>query len=160
MVIICDSLLKTDTFYQRLGQIVLINSGRSGGGRKRPPPKKKKIDYVLFCSALYQNASKQGSDSTKEQPNPIGLLYTGWPPPQKKKNRNSRFFRTLLWSTVIFFNLLDRASFPHYKYNNTKIIKFGWELFILWVISYGLSFLGFPQFPEFQGTINDSFGRP
>ena len=34
-----------------------------------------------------------------------------------------------------FFTLLDRASFPHY--NNTKIIKFGWELFILWVISYG-----------------------
>ena len=40
-----------------------------------------------------------------------------------------------------FFILLDRASFPHY--NNTKIIKFGWELFILWVISYGLSFSGF-----------------
>ena len=28
-----------------------------------------------------------------------------------------------------FFTLLDRASFPHY--NNTKIIKFGSELFIL-----------------------------
>ena len=40
-----------------------------------------------------------------------------------------------------FFTLLDRASFPHY--NNTKIIKFGWELFILWVLSYGLSFSGF-----------------
>ena len=40
-----------------------------------------------------------------------------------------------------FFTLLDRAYFPHY--NNTKIIKFGWELFILWVISYGLSFLRF-----------------
>ena len=38
-------------------------------------------------------------------------------------SRYSRFFRTLLWSTVIFFTLLDRASFPHY--NNTKIIKFG-----------------------------------
>ena len=24
-----------------------------------------------------------------------------------------------------FFTLLDRASFPHYHYNNTKIIKFG-----------------------------------
>ena len=57
-----------------------------------------------------------------------------------------------------FFTLLDRTSFPHY--NNTKIIKFGWELFILWVISYGLSFSGFAQFPEFRGTINDSFGRP
>ena len=52
------------------------------------------------------------------------------------------------------FTLLDRASFPHY--NNTKIIKFGWELFILWVISYGLSFSGFARF-EFRGTINDSF---
>ena len=62
-------------------------------------------------------------------------------------------FRTLLWSTVNFFTLLDRASFPHY--NNTKIIKFGWELFILWVISYGLSFSGFARFPEFRGTIND-----
>ena len=42
---------------------------------------------------------------------------------------------------LFFFTLLDRASFPHY--NNTKIIKFGWELFILWVITYGLSFSGF-----------------
>ena len=75
-------------------------------------------------------------------------------PPQKK--RNSRFFRTLLWSTVICLHLVpDRASFPHY--NNTKIIKFGWELFILWIISYGLSFSGFARFPEFRGTINDSF---
>ena len=70
--------------------------------------------------------------------------------------RNSRFFRTLLWSTVIFFTLLDRASFPHY--NNTKIIQFDWELFILWAISYGLSFSGFARFLEFPGTINDSFG--
>ena len=57
-----------------------------------------------------------------------------------------------------FFTLRDRASFPHY--NNTKIIKFGWELFILWVISYGLSFSGFAWFPEFRGMINDSFSRP
>ena len=49
------------------------------------------------------------------------------------------FFRTL--GQLSFFTLLDRQSFPHY--NNTKIIKFGWELFILWVISYGLSFSGF-----------------
>ena len=40
-----------------------------------------------------------------------------------------------------FYTLLDRASFPHY--NNIKIIKFGWELFILRVISYGPSFSGF-----------------
>ena len=53
-----------------------------------------------------------------------------------------------------FFTLLNRASFSHY---NTKIIKFGWEFLILWVISYGLSFSGFARFPEFRGTINDSF---
>ena len=48
-----------------------------------------------------------------------------------------------LWSNqqLLFFTFLDRASLPHY--NNTKIIKFGWKLFILWVISYGLSFWSF-----------------
>ena len=51
------------------------------------------------------------------------------------------------------FTLLDISSFPHH--NNTKIIKFGRELFIIWVISYGLSFSGFARFPEFRGTIND-----
>ena len=40
-----------------------------------------------------------------------------------------------------FYTLLDRSSFPYY--NNTKIIKFGWEFCILWVISYGLSFSGY-----------------
>ena len=133
------------------------------------------------------------------------FLYTGWP----KKNRNSRLFRTLRWSSYLFspcwiehlfliiitprssnlvefffswvisyglsfsgfainlsllvlfteqsifqdfallnsylfFTLVDRASFFHY--NNTKIIKFGWELFILWLISYELSFSGFDKF--------------
>ena len=48
---------------------------------------------------------------------------------------------------------MDRSSFLHY--NNTKIIKFGWENLILWVISYGLSVSGFARFPEFRGTIND-----
>ena len=43
------------------------------------------------------------------------------------------------------------------NYNNTKIIKFGWELFILWVISYGLSFSRFARFPGFRGTINDNW---
>ena len=71
------------------------------------------------------------------------MRYTGVGPP-KRNSRYSRFFRTLLWSTVIFFTLLDRASFPHY--NNTKIIKFGWELFILWVISY------FRDLPDFQSS--------
>ena len=67
----------------------------------------------------------------------INLSLVGGPP----KNGIVWCFRTLFWSTVIFFTCLDRASFPHY--NNTKIIKFGWKLLILWVISYGLSFSGF-----------------
>ena len=75
-------------------------------------------------------------------------------PHRTEQPRYTKIFRTLFWSTVIttVFTLLDRASFPHY--NNTKIIKFGWELLILWLISYGLSFLGFARFPD---TINDSF---
>ena len=75
--------------------------------------------------------------------------------PKKTEQSIQSIFQDLLWSTVIFFTLLDRTSFPHY--NNTKIIKFGWELFILWVISYGLSFSGFARFPDLRGTINDSF---
>ena len=73
----------------------------------------------------------------------------------KWNSRYSRFFRTCSDQQLSFFTLLHRASFPHY--NNTKITKFGWELFILWVISYGLSFSGFARFLEFRGTINDSF---
>ena len=68
----------------------------------------------------------------------ISFTYTGWPP----KKRNSLFFLGLCSDQQLSFSaFLDRASFPHY--NNSKIIKFGWELFILWAISYGLSFLGF-----------------
>ena len=58
--------------------------------------------------------------------------YTGWPP-KKRNSGYSQFFRTLLWSTVIFFTLLDRASFPHY--NNTKIMKFG---YFLWSFIFGI----------------------
>ena len=54
---------------------------------------------------------------------------------------------------VIFFTLLDRASSSHYI--NTHIIKFGWELFILRVISYGLSSSEFARFPEFRGTMTN-----
>ena len=80
--------------------------------------------------------------------------YTGWPP--KNGTVDTVDFSGLCSDQQLsFFTLLDRASFSHY--NNTKIIKFGWELFILWVISYGLSFSGFARFPEFRGTINDSF---
>ena len=79
-----------------------------------------------------------------------------------QKNGTVDFWGLCSDQQLSIFTLLDRASFPHY--NNTKIIIFGWELFILWIISYGLSFSGFARFPEFRGTINDthydSFGRP
>ena len=83
--------------------------------------------------------------------------YTGWP---KKKTEQSMqsIFRILLWSTVIFFTLLDRASSPHYNTmitpRSSNVVE---NFFILWVISYGLSFSGFARFPEFRDTINDSF---
>ena len=70
--------------------------------------------------------------------------------PKKTEQSIQSIFQDF-WSTVIFFPLLDRASLSHY--NNTKII--GWELFILWVISYGLSFSGFARYPEFRSSIND-----
>ena len=60
------------------------------------------------------------------------LIYTGWPP----KNGTVDFLGLCSDQQLSFFTSLDRTSFPHY--NNTKIIKFGWKLFILWVISYGL----------------------
>ena len=80
--------------------------------------------------------------------------YTGWPPQNGTVNTVD-ISGLCSHQQLSFFTLLDRASFPHY--NNTNIIKFGWELFILWVISYGLSSSGFARFPEFRGTINDSF---
>ena len=73
-------------------------------------------------------------------------------PGGQKKPGTVYFFRTLLWSTVILFSpLLDKPSFPHYN-NKDKIIKFGWELFVLRVISYGLSFSGFAINPFSTGT--------
>ena len=75
-------------------------------------------------------------------------IHTGWP----KKNGTVDFSGLCSDQQLSVFTLLDRASFHHY--NNTKIINFGWELFILWVISYGLSFSGFARFAEFRGTIS------
>ena len=64
------------------------------------------------------------------------FVYTGWP-----KNGTVNILGLCSDQQLSLFTLLDRTYFPHY--NNTKIIKFRWELFILWVISYGLSFSGF-----------------
>ena len=72
------------------------------------------------------------------------------PPPQNGTVDTVDYLGFCSDQQLYFFTLMDRASFPHY--NNTKI-----ELFILWVISYGLSFSGFARFPEFRNTINDSF---
>ena len=104
----------------------------------------------------YFNYTFDENDSKKQNKNIYSMFvspcvreyikYKNWPPIAlyrvAQKAGTFDFSGLLLWSTVIFFSpLLDRASFPHY--NNTKINKFGWELFILWVISYGLSFSGF-----------------
>ena len=64
-------------------------------------------------------------------------LYTGWP----SKNGTVDFLGLCSDEQLSFFTLLDRASFPHY--NNTTIIKFGWELFyfmsnVLWTVIFGI----------------------
>ena len=69
----------------------------------------------------------------------LPLIFHWWVAPQKTEQ--SIFLELCSDEQLFFFTLLDRTSFPHY--NDTKIIKFGWKLFILWVISYRLSFLGF-----------------
>ena len=61
--------------------------------------------------------------------------------PPKKTHGTINFLGLCSNQQLSFFTLLDRTYFLHY--NNTKIIKFGWKLFILWVISYRLSFWGF-----------------
>ena len=81
------------------------------------------------------------------------MYSTGWPPTKNGTVDTVDYSGLCSDQQLSFFALLDRASFPHY--NNTKIVKFGWELFISWVISYGLSFSGFARLPEFRGTIND-----
>ena len=105
-----------------------------------------------FMSRFIVNKSvKVWLNSGTEQGN---YSYTGWP--EKNGTDDTVDFSGLCSDQQLsFFTLLDRTSFPHY--NNTKIIKFGWELFISWVISYGLSFSRFARFPEFRGTINDKW---
>ena len=88
-------------------------------------------------------------------------FYATGPIPGGPKNPGTVDFLGLCSDQQLSFSpckLLDRTSFPHY--NNTKIIKFGWKLFVLWVISYGLSFSGFAiNFslvggPPQNGTVN------
>ena len=64
--------------------------------------------------------------------------------PEKTEQSIGSIFQDFALINCYFFTLLDRTSSSHYI--NTNIIKFGWELFILWVISYGLSSSGFARF--------------
>ena len=115
-------------------------------------------DLVTSCY-LVSAVQKDNTNVTMICISNIPVHIPGGPPPPEKNTEHSIFQDfALINRTLYFFTLLDRASFPHY--NNTEIIKFDWKLFILWVISYGLSFSGFARFPEFRGTINESFGRP
>ena len=113
--------------------------------------------WFIFCfsSVLFNRNLLQGE--SRRIYNVLFLnWYTGWP--KKNGTVDTVDFSGLCSDQQLsFFTLLDRASFLQYIYNNTKTIKIGWELFILWVISYGLPFSGFARFPEFRGTINDSF---
>ena len=59
----------------------------------------------------------------------LQLQYTGWPRNNGTVDTDD-FSRLCSDQQLSLFTLLDRASFSHYI--NTKIIKFDWELFILW----------------------------
>ena len=80
--------------------------------------------------------------------------YTGWP----KKTEQS------IQSIFQDFALINSYLFSHCWIEHLFLIiitprslNLVENFFIVWVISYGLSFSGFARFPEFRGTINDSF---
>ena len=106
--------------------------------------------YIFFLnSTLSCNIMAHCTSITLSVESQKSANNTGW----SNKNGTVNFLGLCSNQQLSVFTLLDRASFLHY--NNTTIIKYGWELFILWVLSYGLSFLGFARFPEFRSTIND-----
>ena len=75
-------------------------------------------------------------------------------PPKNGTVDTVNFSRLARW-TVFFFTLLDRASFPHYNNNQDHQIWLRTFYFMsnfLWTV-----ISGFARFPEFWGTINDSF---
>ena len=79
--------------------------------------------------------------------------YTGWPP-KKRNSRYSRFFRLALINSYLFSPCwIEHLFLIIITPRSSNLV----ENFLLWVISYGLSFSGFARFPEFQGTNNDSF---
>ena len=98
--------------------------------------KKKKSESWLLSRERLITLKKM---DTSSPPHTNAIIPGG----QKKKTEQSIFFLGLCSNQQLsFYTLLDRASFSHSHYNNTKIIKFGW-IFFLWVISYGLSFSRF-----------------
>ena len=91
-----------------------------------------RLKYIMYlrCSNTVewmQNNSNKSHHLTKND-NTVETLYRVAP-----KNPEQSIFQDFALIKLSVFTLLDRASFPHY--NNTRIIKFGWKLFILWVIS-------------------------
>ena len=115
-------------------------------------------DSILECPARHAqfcNIFQSGDHTcTLKEMEVMFCCYIGWP----KNNGTVDFLPLCSDQQLSFFTLLDGTSFPHY--NNTKNIKFSWKLFILWVISYGLSFSGFAiNFslvggPQKNGTVN------
>ena len=65
--------------------------------------------------------------------NSAWIMIPGFESPRKE--RNSRFFRTLLWINSYPFSPCSIDSIFSGIDNNTKVINICWELFILWVIS-------------------------
>ena len=95
---------------------------------------------MKYSTTTNKNKRGGGSFSQLFQYKAVSLFRKSIPGgPQKTGTVN--FLGLCSDQQLSFYTLLDRTSFCHY--NNTKIIKFGWELFVLWVISYGLSFSGF-----------------
>ena len=113
-----------------------------------------KLGTVLTYA--FNNLDVRGHDLFNSDENiPVGWFIMSIPgvPIKTEQSIQSIFSGLCSDQQLSFFTLLDRTSFPHN--NDTKIIKFGWKLLILWVISYGLSFSRFARFPEFRSTIND-----
>ena len=84
-----------------------------------------------------------------------GKTYTGWP--TKNGTVDTVDFSGLCSEQqLVFFTLVDRASFPHYN-NTIDSIKIGSRTFhFSRVIAYETVIpQDLARFPEFRGTIND-----
>ena len=80
--------------------------------------------------------------------------YTGWPnkKSEQKMSRYKRFVRTCSVQQLSFSPCwIEHLIFIIIRPRSSNLVE------NLWVISYGLTLLGFARFPEFRGTINNSF---